>query len=295
MTHTDANGHTYSKLTYNPSETDDGDENAPQLKMSKSSFMQYNMCPRKFWWSYIGLPDVKPPATEAMLRGSAIHRSMEPLVFGPNDARQIKEANEIAEEEGCVDNGFKVMKDLLSELEDTIGPWEVLSAEVKLTVYDERKDIWLVGALDGLIQTGDGNVILVELKTGNFNEGKLSRTRRELAYYFYMLNLFPEYPMPTHFLYITPDATNEKLLDKVLNQKKKIVGAGLAQGMFLLEPISLRTINSFMKVYDKTVDSLKAKTFPIKWNDYFCTQYCDYVVQCEPETMGLCEDPTSTG
>ena len=280
------------KLTYNPNETDDGDIHAPQL--SKSSFMQYNMCPRKFWWSYIGLPDVKPPASEAMLRGSAIHKSMEPLVFGPNDARQIKEANEIAADEKCDDSGFEVMKDLLSELEDTIGPWKVLSAEVKLTVYDERKDIWLVGAMDGLIQTEDGNVILVELKSGNFNDGKLSRTRRELAFYTYLINLIGDYPMPTHFLYVAPDATNEKFLTKIMAQKKKIVGAGLAHGMFMLEAISLRTINSFMKVYDATVDSIKEANFPIKWNDYFCTQYCDYVVQCEPEMMGLCEDPTST-
>ena len=294
MTQTDPNGIEYNTLTYNPAETDDGDINAPQLKMSKSSFMQYNMCPRKFWWNYIGLPDVKPPATDAMLRGSSIHRSMEPLVFGPNDARQIKEANEIAADELGDDTGFEVMKEMLSELEDTIGKWTVLSAEVKLTVYDERKDIWLVGALDGLIQTEDGDVILVELKSGNFNDGKLSRTRRELAYYSYMLNLIPGFPIPTHFLYIAPDATNEKFLTKVMGQKKKIVGAGLAHGMYMLEPVSLRTINAFMKVYDRTVDSLKAETFPIKWNDYFCTQYCDYVVQCEPETMGLCEDPTTT-
>jgi len=176
-------------------------------------------------------------------------------------------------------------------LEEKIGKYELLMAEQKITVYDERLDVYLVGAMDGLLRTEDGKIVLVELKTGNFNSGKMSRTRRELAFYTYMLE-FTEYPRPTHFLYIAPDATDAKLLTTLEGQKKKVVGTGLTQGIFAMEPLSLRTVNAFMKAYEKTVGELKAKDFPIKWNDYFCTQYCDYVIQCEPETVGLCEDPT---
>lgn len=283
------------KLTYNPLELDDGDENAPQLKMSKSSFVLYNMCPRKYWWNYIGLPDVRPPPSEAMVRGSAIHKAMEPLIHAPSDEKMIALGNLSAEVQGISDDlGFKMTKELLVELEEKIGPWELLQAEVKMTVYDERMDIWLVGAIDGLIQTIEDKpkVILVELKTGNFNDGKLSRTRRELAYYTHMMHLIGDWPTPTHFLYIAPDATNEKTLMKLMGQKKKVVGSGLTQGMFMLEPISLRTINAFMRVYEKTVGELKQREWPMKWNDYFCTQYCDYVVQCEPEWAGLAFDPT---
>ena len=276
------------RLTYNPADTDD----KTSLKISKSSFVLYNMCPRKYWWNYIALPDVRPPPSEAMLRGSAIHKAMEPLIVAPSDPKAIKAGDKSATKQGFGnDSGYGVMKDLLADLESKVGKWEMLQAEIKITIHDERMGVYLVGAMDGLIRTESGDVILVELKTGNFNDGKLSRTRRELAFYTYMLE-HTEYPRPTHFLYIAPDATNEKMLNKLSGQKKKIVGFGLVQGMYVLEPISLRTINSFMKAYEKTVTALKEQVFPIKWNDYFCTQYCDYVVQCEPETMGLCEDPT---
>jgi len=276
------------KLSYNP---DDISETT-YLKISKSSFVLYNMCPRKYWWNYIALPDVRPPASEAMLRGSAIHKAMEPLIIAPTDPKMIKLGDKSAIKQGFgADIGYGVMKELLADLESKIGKWEMLQAEIKITIHDERKGVYLVGAMDGLLRAENGDIILVELKTGNFNDGKLSRTRRELAFYTYMLE-HTEYPRPTHFLYIAPDATNEKMLNKLSGQKKKTVGFGLVQGMYVLEPISLRTINSFMKVYDRTVDLLKEQKFPFKWNDYFCTQYCDYVVQCEPEMMGLCEDPT---
>ena len=275
------------KLSYNPLDKDKA------LKMSKSSFMLYNLCHRKYWWQYIGLPDIRAPPTPEMVRGSAIHKAMEPLIEAPKDKKKIKKADKTIVDEGYSgDFGYKVMKDLLADMEEKIGKWDLLQAEMKMTVYDERLDIWLVGAIDGLLQTEDGKVILVELKTGNMNDGKLSRTRRELAYYTYMLNLIGDWPMPTHFLYISPDASNEKTLEKLMKQKKKVVGCGLTQGMFVLEPISLRTINAFMKVYESTVESLKSRDWSLKWNEYFCTQYCDYVVQCEPESLGLADDPT---
>tara|TARA_R100001509_G_scaffold117264_1_gene71974 strand:- start:2201 stop:2863 length:663 start_codon:yes stop_codon:yes gene_type:complete len=217
---------------------------------------------------------------------------MEPLIVAPNDPVVREETIKVAVEEKVnEDDGYLVMGDLLSMLEEKIGKYKLLMAEQKITVYDERLDVYLVGAMDGLLETEDGKIVLVELKTGNFNSGKMSRTRRELAFYTYMLE-FTEFPRPTHFLYIAPDATDEKLLATLEGQKKKVVGTGLTQGMFVMEPLSLRTVNAFMKAYEKTVADLKNKDFPIKWNDYFCTQYCDYVIQCEPETMGLAEDPT---
>lgn len=275
-------------LTYNPHEIDED----TFLKISKSSFMLYNQCPRKYWWNYIGLPDVRPPPSDAMIRGSKIHRVMEPLIVAPNDPKVQKETIKVAKEEDVdKDMGFAVMSDLLVMLEEKIGKYKLLMAEQKITVYDERLDVYLLGAMDGLLQTEDGKIVLVELKTGNFTSGKMSRTRRELAFYTYMLE-YTDFPRPTHFLYIAPDATDAKLLTTLEGQKKKVVGTGLTQGLFVMEPLSLRTVNAFMKAYEKTVADLKSKDFPIKWNDYFCTQYCDYVIQCEPETVGLCEDPT---
>lgn len=278
----------YEKLTYNPSECD----HDTMLKMSKSSFMLYNQCPRKYWWNYIALPDIRPPPTEAMVRGTQIHKTMETLIYDPTDEKTVSETVKIADEEGVKDDdGFNVMLELMVDLESQIGKYEVLSSEIKLTVYDETKDIWLVGAMDGLIQTEDGKVILVELKTGNFSDSKLSRTRLELCFYAYMIERTP-LPRPTHFLYIAPDACNEKTLNKLMNQKRKLVGMGLTQGLWMLEKISLRSLNTFVKKYNNAVFCLKNADFPLKWNEFYCSQYCDYMIQCEPEMNGVIPDPT---
>lgn len=254
--------------------------------------MLYNQCPRKYWWQHIGLPDLRPPQTEEMIRGINIHSTMETLILNPSNEDIVDETKAVAEDKGVIDDvGFSTMQELMTDLYYELDGWECILNEQKLSAYHEQLDVVLVGAVDGLLRTSDDKVILVELKTGNFSDSKLSRTRRELCFYTMLLGLF-DYPTPTHFLYVAPDALNEKTLNKLLAQKKKTVSLGLSQGLCLIEPISLRSMNAFNKALNKTLDGLRNNDWNMNWNEFYCGQYCDYQTQCEPETMGLIEDVT---
>ena len=59
--------------TYNPEQV--GEDMV--LRVSKSSYNQYAMCPRQYWWNKIALPDMDIPSSEAAIRGTAIHQVME--------------------------------------------------------------------------------------------------------------------------------------------------------------------------------------------------------------------------
>ena len=59
-------------------------------------------------------------------------------------------------------------------------------------------------------------LIIVELKTGNMNPSKLSRTRKELVFYRRMLEQAGMDEV-SHFLYIAPDCTDDRMLDEVGN------------------------------------------------------------------------------
>ena len=67
------------------------------LRVSKSSFMTYKMCPRQFYWRYIAdIPT--PPPTEQMVRGTKIHTVMEAGLLRGSDS-----VMRVAEEEGVAD------------------------------------------------------------------------------------------------------------------------------------------------------------------------------------------------
>lgn len=277
--------------TYNPNEVDNEET---FLRMSKSSYMLYQRCPRKYWWRYVALPDAPFPRTPEMIRGTDIHTILEPLV----ETNDVASAAEKAAELGLAeDNGFFSAIEVFQALEEQVGPWECIVAETKLKVFDPINQCVLTGAFDGLIMFENGDVALVEIKTGNFSDFKHNNTRKELAFYQYMLSLMQldeanELPMATHFLYIAPDAANEKYAEKVEAVKSKTVGFGAAQGMFVLERINKRTITAFTKKFSQVIHGLRTSEWPIKWDDYSCPQWCDFNTQCEPEMHGLIPDPT---
>jgi len=54
-------------------------EEGKTLRMSKSSFMCYNLCPRQYHWRYMLLKDVREPPTPEMMRGSAVHEQYDDM------------------------------------------------------------------------------------------------------------------------------------------------------------------------------------------------------------------------
>ena len=260
----------------------------PVLRVSKSSFMTYKMCPRQFYWRYVA--DVpSPPPTEAAIRGSLIHSAMEHGILGePDDMVRFLEAEQLDEDDGAVS-----LQQLLHSIAADLGGFDVVEAEIKHQVYEELKlesgilpIVW-VGMIDGVIRHPQGGLILVELKTGKMNMGKLGRTRKELVYYSRLLKLMG-YDEITHFLYLSPDyevVEGDKLLDEY-KKRGKTMWLGSEGGIALLEPILNRSINAFENNLYDTIESLNSQNYPMNWNEYFCPVWCDFHLNCESELTG---------
>lgn len=254
-----------------------------RLRVSKSSFTTYLQCPRKFFFNYMALYDIDTPRSDAMIRGTAIHNVME---HGIHDRAWAHVAAEYGVEG---DPGVDEMGVLLESMGDD-GLLDIISLEERIEAYDDENDCTLVGAIDGLFRHPDGGVMIVELKTGNLNSTKLSRYRKELAFYRRLLikaGRFKEDEL-THYVIIAPDCTDEKLVTNLLGQKRQSrdVFLGNVTGLAIVEPISSRSVNGMERDLARSVEGIKTHDFPTKWNDYFCTQWCDYHLSCETELTG---------
>jgi len=257
------------------------------LRVSKSSYMTYKMCSRQYFWRYVADVPSSPP-NDAMIRGTAIHNVMEKgLLEGYDAVEQAAIDNDVV-----FDSAVDSLTSLIDQIADHFGKLDVVEAEVKHQVYDNfngAEIIW-VGMVDGIIRHPDGGLILVELKTGNMNLGKLARTRHELCYYNMILKKLG-YDEITHFLYIAPDyelLTDRE--DKLLlegNKKGKEVWLGNYNGIAILEPLSSRSINAFKKALSKNVSSLILQEYPMNWNEFFCLEWCDFSDSCQDELLGL--------
>ena len=262
------------------------------LRVSKSSYMTYSMCPRQFYWRYVA--DVpSPPPSEAAIRGTIVHSAMEHGILGePEDMERYLIAEGMEE-----DRGAKNLASLIHSIASDLGSFEVVEAEVKHQVYEEFTTqsgmtpiIW-VGMIDGVLRHPQGGLIVVELKTGKMNMGKLGRTRKEMVFYTRMLKKMG-YDEVTHFLYLTPDYEVVEG-DKLLNEYKKrgkTMWLGENGGYALLEPVTTRSINAFEQGLYDTIDSLKLQDFHMNWNEYFCPVWCDFHLNCESELTGSIEE-----
>ena len=259
------------------------------LKVSKSSFMTYVKCPRQYWWRHIGLPDVRIPATPEMLRGTMVHETLEDLYeHYPKNGEQLL-TNMVVEHE---DIGVNALGEMESQRKEIWGAenFMPLEFEVKHHVYDKELDIVMVGKMDGLFRHPEGGLCIAELKTGNLNSSKLSRTRKELCFYARMLQLMG-YDEVTHFMFMTPDCDNVDMLESLSNNKKKQVFTGLSQGLTLVEPISKSSLKAFEKSLYHTISNLKLRKWPMKWSEYFCMNWCDFHMACDNELNGLSDAP----
>ena len=266
----------------------DPTEEGKLLKLSKSSFMTYSKCPRQFWMQKVVLKDMRTPATPEMERGSRIHTDLE-LIYDNWEGQSTLGPLVPAERH---ENG---VDEMVALEEQRIKEWGIdnfmpVEYEEYRAVYDAERDVVLVGLIDAVLVHPDGGLCIYELKTGNMNDGKLSRTRRELCYYTHLLRLMGEERPITHFAYLAPDADNLDFVMKMVNDKKRQVMLGEEKGILIVEKVNTRSMTAFYKALDKAVAGLRAHDKPMVWSDYFCPQWCDFAPQCESELTGLTEE-----
>jgi hypothetical protein len=299
------------KGTYNPL---DVTEDNP-LRVSKSSFTGYAKCPRRYWWDNIALADVERPSSPEAERGRAIHAVMEQGLMSAtmNLSADIAEDylldldfDRAADEHGVLGDGAVAsLHQIIEAIAEEWGGLEIVEMEVKhevpyFCVYRRQEegviceddyDVILVGMIDAVFRMPDGSLCIVELKTGSANEGKLSRTRKELAYYRHLYEqVHGEFA--THFLTIFPDADNPDFLTKMMNKRNTEVFMGMTQGLAVLEPVGTKTVNAMFNTLDSSIHGIMTEEWPIKWNEYFCTQWCDYHLSCNEQMLGVSQDVT---
>ena len=274
----------FSESSYNPK------EEGKELRVSKSSYMAYTKCARLYWWRYIKLRDLKIPPNEFMIKGSAVHDALEVMYDEPTPI--IREGLPSGTE---YDTIYDTMAELEEQRKEDWGEesFKPLEHEIKWEVWDEENECLLVGKCDGVLLHPDGGVCLLELKTGNLNMGKLGRTRQELCFYARMFELMDhDYPSVTHFMYLSPECTDPKTSEKLLNQNRKKVWLGNEQGIAIVEKVNQRSINTFTKKLKGAVNGMKKKLWPMNWSDYYCPEWCEFNLSCDEELHGEGEDPT---
>lgn len=260
----------------------DPTEEGKVLRLSKSSYMTYRMCPRQYHWRYVVMKDIRTPATEEMIRGSDIHEAYDDM--WNKDPDDIRGGLPTGTEHDFV---YDVIADIEEQRKDLWGDcFKPIANEQRIEVWDSEHDVLLVGIMDGLLLHPEGGLCILELKTGGMNGGKLSRTRQELHYYERLLKLSGETRPITHFAYLAPDCENPDFVTKVMNTRGKEVILGDMQGVLIIEPVTNRSRNTFEKHLSNTIASIKAHEWPLKWSDYFCPQWCDFHLSCEEIITG---------
>lgn len=240
-------------------------------------------------------PDIRMPPTEAMLRGNVVHDILETAYEQYEEGTDVVSLFPIEDKLHDYDETIFTLANLEQQRMDAWGEefWKPISFEEKVSVYDEENDVVMVGAWDGLLRHPSGGLCLVELKTGDLSTGKLSRVRRELAFYARMINLLGIYDEPvTHFMICSSNCTNDRTAQSLLKVKSKEVFLGdNGQGLTVIEKVNKRTFDSFEKEYKQVIADLKANDWSPKWSDYFCGMYCDYMVSCDDELHGTGASP----
>lgn len=272
-----ADGETLRRLSsYDPT------EEGKVLRVSKSSYMGYLYCPRQYFMDRVLLKDIKKPETTAMRRGTEVHDALDEF-YDRWDGEQT--LYPMFEQEGSV---YQIMAELEQQRLDNWGveyfaPYE---HEDLRTYYHEEYDIVIVGKIDGVLIAPDDEYAILELKTGTTNANKITKTRKELAFYHMVLQDMDDIDA-TKFVYVLPDADNFSFANKLLQQKNKTVWVGENGGMTVIEKVNKRTLNAFRESFKKFLQQIRNEEWNMNWDDWRCPQWCAYSMACEEEITGV--------
>ena len=262
----------------------DPTEEGKILRVSKSSFMNYLYCPRQYYWDKVILKDLKVPPTEAMVRGSFVHKSLEDCYENWGGEHHLLHL--FPPDEVCV---------TLAQLEqERLEGWGIehfapTEFEEKRVYYHTEYDIVIVGFIDAVVRHEDGTLAILELKTGTTNDSKLSKTRKELCFYRMVLEDM-DGEIATRFIYVLPDADNIDFLRKLQSQKAKTVWTGEDAGMTIVEKVNMRSVTSFRASFESFLERIKNEEWEMNWDDWRCPQWCAYFMSCEEEISGVVFD-----
>tara|TARA_R110000787_G_scaffold107685_4_gene215794 strand:+ start:3707 stop:4471 length:765 start_codon:yes stop_codon:yes gene_type:complete len=247
-----------------------------------------------------------------MAHGTAVHRALENLYgnWKDEDGEMFADLGFIDWEDESVHQPHLLWNDDQQQIysDSLISLWQLenerlerwgkehfapVEFEVKHAIPHPDSNFILVGKIDGVHRHPDGGLVITELKTGKATKSKMTKTRKELCFYRHMLSLL-DFDEAVYFYYLFPEASNTDLYLELLTKKDTKVWLGATQGMAVLEKVTKRSVTAMFKSLDKAIEGINGDLWHMKWNDYFCTEWCEFNMSCEGQLVGLDEDPTTT-
>lgn len=196
------------------------------MKLSKSRIFSFAFCPKQFEWTYI--KGYRQPETQAMLVGTRIHEFFDRFFDHYN---KVKNWADLIPEDMCSSERdmiyffFNYEKARLKAGEEIFKP---LFREE----YVETDEF--LGYIDRVDDLGDGNVRLVEYKTGKTQNP--SRIKQEMQFYRLLFEaVHPEYKVTQFRIYYPKlqevvdypvDSRSMTYLLKRIEKMKKCIEAG---------------------------------------------------------------------
>tara|TARA_R100000152_G_C6772707_1_gene199724 strand:- start:75 stop:950 length:876 start_codon:yes stop_codon:yes gene_type:complete len=278
------------EYTYQWNPENYGEEDAPILKISKSSLGSYQWCPKRYEFQYKEKLPIE--TTEVMIKGTIIHNARESffnafdikkaeglshselvnycMSLHPIDdytemyeAMSIFEANRFMEavSENTTDEFLPVINEIMLDAKITIRKDENPKFELS-----QDYTVHLQGIIDRMFQEGD-KYIPMEFKTGGWKDWKKTMMRKEMAFYKILFE---------H----TPD---EELINMGLNPDIPISHWGWyypAANYIYLEEVKKSSITAVKKGIAEMIHSYETGIFPTKYFAKTCSN-CSFFGICD--------------
>lgn len=235
------------------------------MRLSKSKVNTYLKCPMEFKFQYVDEIEVEP--NKYMALGSDVHMIAEKFTdkFG-DDLEGIDIANELIEVARDLDLGYG-----LEEHIDNLGlffkevfvdnDYRLFSNEEYLIDKKHR----FSGICDIILEDEDGNLIVIDYKTGN--SSSFSKYRLELCYYKLLVENVCGKPVSSVGVFFTKNG-RLRLLDVDDNENKR-------------KYLSHAEIDDAVDTMYEVRDKINRKEFP-RQRQFLC-KYCTYKKLCEDE------------
>jgi CRISPR/Cas system-associated exonuclease Cas4 (RecB family) len=269
---------------WNPEWADD--ESKPILKITKSSLSCFGWCKRQYQHQYIErLPTDQSPA---MLKGSMVHNAEETMWnefdLGVATSLPLSEIEDYItglfpiDEYGAVyDNMVALQSQRFRHAveQDTLDSFLPVGNEVKLDAewvvafdinpkYELSRNyiVHLQGIIDRVFLE-DGEYFPIELKTGHWKDGRLSKMRGEMAFYKLLMDLEGSYSPVTKWGWFFPESNYA-----------------------YIEDVKRSSYTALLKRFATLLWAYEQGEFPTSFYYNKC-QHCSFFGLCEAEGLSL--------
>ena len=264
----------------------------PILKMTKSSVMSYDWCPKKYFYSYpLRLPQ---DTTDAMTKGTVIHNAYENFfdIYDVEKASTLTKSDLVTYNMGLfpVDEwggeqywtsaNFEAKRFLDLKQEDKLENFLPVGNEVRLDAkfmiarnqnpkFPLTRDyiVHLQGIIDRLF-VEDGGLLPMELKTGGWKDYKTTGMRKESAFYKLLIE----------------HCDDQLLIDAGIDPEMKVTNWGWwypESNYIYVEPVKQTSTSALLKLMAKVIWSYEQSNFAGKYFYKTCA-HCSY--------FGICDD-----